>query len=197
MADNKIIGIAGGIGSGKSVVSRILRCMGYPVYDCDYQAKLLMARDETLIDEIKRIIGKEAYSEKGNINKEYISKKIFTDIELREKLNNVIHKEVCEDFKRYAKVHKNNVFIESAILFTSGLHNMCNEIFLVEAPLELRLSRTIKRSNLSQEAFHKIVESQREEENLKRERNCKVITNDGEKSVISQLEHLTKDIEIC
>ncbi|MDE6769057.1 MAG: dephospho-CoA kinase, partial [Muribaculaceae bacterium] len=142
-----IVGITGGIGSGKSVVSRILRLKGFCVYDCDTEARRLMECDGKVKEEIVRILGAEAYVETageekrglvggrdaGNawiLNRGYVASKIFNDSRLRDEVNAVVHKAVAEDFLSYAKEKGGMVFCETAILATSHMDRLCGSIWI-------------------------------------------------------------------
>ena len=170
-----IIGLTGGIGAGKSVVSRILRCNGYEVYDCDSKAKKLMVYDDNIKNEIINCLGNEAYTDKGELNRAFISSKIFSQAILRNKINYIVHKGVREDFRRHIKGEE-IIFIESAILWTGGLTEYCDEIWLIEAPIEVKIRRLERRDNLSRSAILQRIESQEKEvEKLSEEKIIKIL----------------------
>lgn len=150
--DVKKIGITGGIGSGKSVVARIVRSNSFPVYDCDSEARRIMEKDPAVAQQLKAILGEECYDEGGNLNRPYVASKIFGNPEYREAVNKVVHSAVRNDFIRFAERARGKVFVESAILGSSGLADLCDEIWLVEAPEEERISRVKLRNGLSEEA---------------------------------------------
>ncbi len=159
----EIIGIAGFIGAGKSVVSRILRCNGFCVYDCDYEAAVLMNTNKNLRDALYEIIGEMCYDSNGKLNKKHVAEKIFSDTEIRNRVNQAVHSSVKRDFLRFANTRYGKVFIESAILTTSGLDRVCDEIWLVDAPEALRVHRVMTRNSLSEKEVRDRMEVQKNE----------------------------------
>ena len=157
----KVIGITGGIGSGKSFVCKILEEMGYAVYYSDDRAKILMNSDLRIQKELKQLFGEEVYNEDG-LNRELISKKIFSDIALRKKINQLIHPIVREDFEQWKEGFKNEAFIfnEAAILFETGAHVNYDSVILVYAPMQIKLKRIKKRDGVSEEEVLRKINSQ-------------------------------------
>lgn len=179
----KLIGLTGGIGTGKSTVARILRLRGYEVYDCDLEAKRLM--DESL--EVRRSLrdrwGEEIYSARGELDRRKVAQYVFADRREKAWLDSLVHGLVRDDVKRWAATHTDyrhdTVFVESAILFTSGLAGMCQEVWEVTAPLDIRLERIMKRSGLTREQALARIDAQREEQKVCRSRHTLQIVNDG------------------
>lgn len=163
----EVIGITGGIGAGKSVVSRILRLKGYPVYDCDSEARSLMESSEEILAALQGRFGEECILECGGLNRGYIASRVFNDAEELTWLNALVHGAVREDVRDWVEVHasagKEILFVESAILYTSGLDKMCERIWLVTAPEEMRLERAMQRGGASEEDLRRRIESQRME----------------------------------
>ena len=163
----EVIGITGGIGAGKSVVSRILRLKGYPVYDCDSEARSLMESSEEILVALQGRFGEECILECGGLNRGYIASRVFNDAEELTWLNALVHGAVREDVRDWVEAHasagKEILFVESAILYTSGLDKMCDRIWLVTAPEELRLERAMQRGGASEEDLRRRIESQRME----------------------------------
>lgn len=182
-----VIGITGGIGAGKSVVSRILRLMGYPVYDCDTEAKRIMKEDLQVITDLKRILGESIYDERGELDKAKMSSAIFSDSEIRARINKVVHTAVKSDFINWARGFDSPVFIESAILNTGKLDCLCSEIWLIDAPLGIRIDRIRKRNGLSDEAIIKRIGSQEKEFDALPKEKVKTIDNGGIKPLIDQI----------
>lgn len=142
--------ITGGIGSGKSVVSRILRILGYPVYDCDSRAKVLMDADETIKQHIIYHIDSEAVGEDGAIDRRRLAATVFADAEKLALLNAAVHASVKLDLMCWAKKCKcQHAFVETAIMFQSGLNEIVTDEWRVDAPLEIRIDRVMKRNSLS------------------------------------------------
>ena len=183
------IGITGGIGAGKSVVSRLLRLKGYKVYDCDSEAKRIMETDPDLRRELKKLLGENAYSGPC-LNRKYIADIIFTDSHIREKINGLVHAAVREDFQRYAGNAETPVFVETAILSTGGFLPLVDEIWLVEAPEIVRIERVKKRNGLKEEEILERMQTQQKEfDNLPSDRT-EIIVNDGESSIWKRVRNL-------
>ena len=134
-----IVGLTGGIGSGKSYLAQALAQRGFAVYDCDREAKRIIAESQDLQAAIIDLLGEETFVE-GKYNTAYVAKRVFADPELLKKLNAIIHPEVAKDI-----LAKKPDFVESAILFESGLDRLCDKIVIVTAPEETRIARTIAR----------------------------------------------------
>ena len=155
----KRIAIIGGIGSGKSVVSRLLSLMGYPVYDCDSNAKRLMDESEDIHRGLVDIFGPPAVTPEG-INRAYIASIAFKDAEKLSKLNSLVHPAVLHDFDRWAQQNGEIVFVETAILSESGMSKSVDAVWSVEAPLECRVERVMVRNAMSREDVMRRISSQ-------------------------------------
>lgn len=141
-----IIGITGGIGSGKSTIARALAARGYAIYDCDKEAKRIIAEDQEVQQQIIALFGKEAFVN-GVYNTAYVASRVFAEPELLKQLNGIVHPAVKADIERSAISiqHSEFFFFESAILYEAGLDEICDRIILVEAPEEVRIARTLQR----------------------------------------------------
>jgi len=148
----KVLGLTGGIGSGKSTVAGYFRDLGVPVYDSDQEAKLLMTENEEIRKEIIALFGEEAYRDKG-LNREFISSKVFNDPQLLEQLNGIVHPRVRAHFRAWvAAQDAPYVLQEAAILFENGAHKQLDAMILVWAPKESRIHRVMERDNVGREA---------------------------------------------
>lgn len=157
----KRIAIIGGIGSGKSVVSQILRVMGFPVYDCDSEAKRLMDNSSKIKSKIVDTFGEESLIN-GQLNRPYLSTVVFGHPEKLKQLNNIVHPEVHLDFEHWvAECKTSAVFVETAILFESGMDAFVDEIWMVDAPEEVRVARVVKRNGLPVEQVKARIRSQK------------------------------------
>ena len=134
-----IIGITGGIGSGKSTIARALAARGYTVYDCDKEAKRIIAENHDVRQQIIALLGPEAFVN-GVYNTSYVAQRVFAEPELLERLNQIVHPAVKENI-----LEKQPDFVESAILYEAGLDSICDKIFVIEAPEDIRIARTIAR----------------------------------------------------
>jgi dephospho-CoA kinase len=180
-----VVGLTGGIGSGKSTVAKLLELLGAKVFNSDDNAK-----NQYFVPEIKQkvidLLGKECYQADGTLDRKYISGKIFSDTSLLQKLNAIIHPAVGRDFSAFAAAHKGKLIIkESALLFELGLEKELDKVILVTSPLELRIERVMKRDNLTREEVLNKVKSQlSESEKLKL--TDLIITNDEKEFIIPQ-----------
>lgn len=199
----RLIGITGGIGTGKSVVSRICRLKGYAVYDCDLEAKRLMDSSEWLKRELSAIAGEKVISSEGNINRKELSQILFTDHGIRRKVNSLVHRMVREDIEIWARHesiddgvgHPEYRFVESAILSSSGLSEICERIWLVECDENLRIERAIKRGNIDLDNLLLRIESQREEFKTLPAYKTDRINNDGDRSLLEQIDTLLRELK--
>ncbi len=180
----KRIGITGGIGSGKSVVSQLLRVMGYPVYDTDSEAKRLMNTSPGLKAQIAEAFGSDVYDGSGVLNRALLASRVFGQADCVTRLNAIVHPAVRQDFFRWSRSLKDSVcFVESAILYESHFDELVDEVWVVAAPEEQRVERVRQRSGLSAEEVKRRMASQLPEAE-KRRRGNHVIWNDGKASVI-------------
>ncbi|MGS2739523.1 dephospho-CoA kinase [Sinomicrobium sp. M5D2P17] len=146
-----IVGLTGGIGSGKSTVASMFSELGVPVYIADVEAKKLMYTPGVR-DKITGVFGEKAYTDSGPDNM-YIAGIVFRDKEKLAILNSIIHPEVGRHFKKwYSKQKGPYVIKEAAILFESGASKDCDAVIMVMAPLETRIKRVMLRDGTSQEA---------------------------------------------
>jgi dephospho-CoA kinase len=144
------LAITGSIGSGKSVVSRMMNVLGVPVYDCDINAKRLMTDDEFIVSELKRMFGDECYEDDGTLNRQYIASRIFTDKENIKRVNSLVHPVVKRDFEEWAARQESSVVaVETAILYESGMIEAVDKVLVVWADRETAISRTIQRSGMN------------------------------------------------
>lgn len=182
-----IIGLTGGIGTGKSTVARLFEVIGLPVYYSDNRAKE-MYFDPLVKEKVIELLGTEAYTSDRKINREYISKCIFSNASLLSKINSIIHPAVEQDFKNFIEHNCNRKLIikESALLFETGLYKKVDKIILVMSPLELRLKRVILRDKSSEETVLKRINNQMPDEE-KAPISDFVIKNDEQNALITQV----------
>lgn len=149
----KIIGLTGGIGSGKSTVARYIASKGISVYIADEEAKKIMYRDD-VIQEIITTFGNKILDETHKIDRKQLAAVVFKDKEKLNQLNNIIHPKVKQHFKDWLLAHKDEKFIikEVAILFETNGHLDCDKVILVTSPKKIRLQRVIERDNTTKEA---------------------------------------------
>lgn len=187
------IGITGGIGSGKTYVCKIISSLGYPIYDCDTRAKELMSSNKALISSIKHLIGTDSYNNDGSINKEVIAGFLFANKANADKMNQLVHPAVKNDFLQWASEQQSEiVFMESAILFESKFNDVIDHTVAIYAPAEIRLKRAIQRDNTTKEKIESRMRQQLTEQEISWLSDFQ-INNDGKANVHEQvLELLSK-----
>lgn len=184
------LGITGGIGSGKSLVSHLLEVMGVPVYIADTEAKRLTANDPEIRRELIALLGKEVYQGE-NLNKPLLARYLFGDPDQARNINNIIHPRVKADFRRWADAHHDRKIIgmEAAILIEAGFVDEVDKVVMVYAPSELRIKRVLERDGCSREEVIRRMESQMSDEEKKRLAHY-TIFNDESRPVMTQVETL-------
>lgn len=155
-----VVGITGGIGSGKTTIAGFFKELGIPVYIADDEAKLLMNTSKELQREIINLFGEEAYRE-GLLNRPYIASKVFNSKKMLSSLNAIVHPAVRKHFQDWvAAQNAPYVMQEAAILFENGGYNLCDFTILVTAPLKERIARTIKREGTTENEVIKRMKAQ-------------------------------------
>jgi dephospho-CoA kinase len=156
----KIVGLTGGIGSGKTTVANFFKALGIPVYIADEEAKELMIRSKVIKRKLMQLLGDKAYVD-GKLNKPFIAHKIFNDETLLKKMNNIVHPKVAAHFKRWLnKQDSTYVIKEAAILFENGTHQFLDLIITVVAPEKERINRVLERDKTSEEKVKAIINNQ-------------------------------------
>ncbi|MEM0933178.1 MAG: dephospho-CoA kinase [Bacteroidota bacterium] len=159
-----IVGLTGGIGSGKSTVAKMFRDLSIPVYDSDKEAKALMNSSERLKKALIGLLGVSAYRE-GALDRSFVARQVFGNDQLLQKLNKIVHPAVREHFLRWAKEQQSRYVIqESALIFENGMEDFYDNIILVTAPIELRVDRVIKRDNSEKSAILKRIKHQMDDQ---------------------------------
>jgi len=189
-----IIGITGGIGSGKTTLSKLLRAEGYSVYDTDLEARRLQNEHSVMRKKITALFGKDAYTEHG-LNRAFIGELVFTKPELLIKLNSIVHPLVMEDFENWVenRLPKKMLFIESAILFESGFYKLVDKVIVITADEETRIRRVVKRDGITPEQVKARMKQQiSETEKLKRADF--VIRTDDEKPLDLKMKKVVSEL---
>lgn len=186
----EIIGITGGIGSGKSVVSRILRILGHAVYDCDSQAKQLMDGSDCIKSRIMQEIDRRSVDDLGNINRKRLSSVVFSDKDALARLNEIVHGAVRQDLLEWVnRQAAQRVWVETAILYESGLDKIVDKVWHVEAPLEMRIKRVMLRNSVTRAQVEARIASQPVVSDHKHP-DISLIVNDGKLSLLQRIEGL-------
>lgn len=188
----KIVGVTGGIGAGKSVVSRILRTYGYSVYDCDYEAKCLMNNSPDLRGALTDKFGELLYVA-GSLDRKMLAEIIFNDLTSLEYVNEVVHNAVrTEMLHRIESTAAELFFVESAILASSGLADLCEVIWYVDAPLEVRKARALARGGITEKDLDQRMAVQQHELEFMSGYKYVVINND--RPLLPQINHYLKEL---
>jgi dephospho-CoA kinase len=183
----KVIGITGGIGSGKTTTCEIFQELGVPVYYADLRARELMTSNADLKNKIIQSFGSQAYDD-GRLNRPYLAQQVFNSKEKLSVLNGLVHPAVANDFDSWLEEQKGEKYVlkEAAILFESGAYQDVDITVLVIAPESLRLERVMARDGSTKEDVLKRMKNQ-----WTQERKVKladhIITNDGTQLLIPQV----------
>ncbi len=147
----KLIGLTGGIGSGKSTVAKMFEALGVPVYNSDTEAKLLMVSSKKIKNAIIALFGEEAYQD-GHLNRDLIAEKVFTNKNLLTQLNAIVHPAVKEHFQSWVKKQDHPYVVqEAAIIFENGIQDRYDATVLVTAPKDMRIKRVVSRDNVKEQ----------------------------------------------
>jgi dephospho-CoA kinase len=183
------IGITGGIGSGKSLISKIFGVLGVPVYDADSHAKGLMTTDGILVSQIKKEFGDLSYHADGSLDRKWLASHVFSDERKLKKLNSLVHPRVAVDYEKWVALQHDKPYVlkEAALLIESGSYRQLEKIIVVSAPENIRQKRVLLRdAHRTVEQFKEIVENQLPEER-KLEHADYIIVNDDATLVIPQV----------
>lgn len=197
-----IIGITGGIGSGKSTIAEQLRDMGYMVYDTDSEAKRLIVEDPHVRQQIEQLFGSEVYKD-GIYQTALVAQRVFADHSLLAKLNAIVHPAVKADImnrvsrlaSRESQIGNQKIlfFIECAILYQAGFDSLCDKVVAVTAPEEIRLARAVARDHSTIEKVRARIHAQEAEKDVKRADI--VINNDGQTPILTLCEEILQFIQ--
>lgn len=182
------IGITGGIGSGKTLVTKIFACLGIPVYDADSHAKELMTTDGILISQIKKEFGDLSYLSDGTLNRKYLGEVVFNQQEKLDILNGLVHPRVRHDFAQWTDRYKDKPYVirEAALLFETGVYRLLDRTIVVYAPEDVRVRRVMKRDHRHEAQVRAIIQKQLSEEEKKALADD-IIYNDDSILVIPQV----------
>ena len=181
---SQLIAITGGIGSGKSVVSRILRTMGYPVYDTDSNARRLMDASGVIRRRLIERFGQEVYLSDGSLDRARLGGIVFGNAEALASLDGIVHPAVAADVRQWA-AGKRVAFFETAILRSSGMWRMASSVWRVDAPVDVRVARVVRRNGLAPYAVKARMSAQQAE--LTGFDGEHVVVNDGRRPVLPQI----------
>ena len=190
----QIIGITGGIGSGKSTIARELAKQGFAVYDCDREAKRIIVENEQVRKAIIDLLGEESFIQSPITNHQlpiyntaYVAQRVFAEPKLLERLNAIVHPAVKDDILR-----QKPDFIESAILFEAGLDVLCDQVVVIDAPEKIRIARTIMRDYQGDDSPTNIRKVQARMQAQKIPAGDLSILNDGKTPIPEMVDKITQ-----
>lgn len=183
-----LVGITGGIGSGKSTVARIFSILGIPIYYADDRAKWLMANDPKLKKQIMDHFGNESYSEDGILNRAFLATKVFADEEKVKIINSLVHPAVRLDFENWSNAQNSHyVLKEAALLFETGSYKDLDKVINVSTPIKIRISRVLMRDpHRNEKQINDIIDKQLPDEEKNKLADF-IIKNTDNKMLIPQV----------
>lgn len=190
----KIIGLTGGIGSGKSTVAKYLISKEIPVYIADDEARKLM-QSKAVINAIVKVFGPEVLGNDGLLDRKALANIVFNDKEKLALLNGIVHPKVKKHFEAWVEKNKTHPFVvkEVAILFETQGHLQCDKTILVTAPLDVRIERTMKRDHVTKEEVLIRIQNQLPDEEKVKLADY-VIQNINLEDTYNQIDELLKDL---
>ncbi len=193
--NSKIIGLTGGIGSGKSTVAKFIEEMGFPVYYSDLRAKEIVNDDENLKVGITQLLGENAYDVHGLYNRKYVSELVFNNEDLLHQLNGMIHPAVKYDFENWvSRQTKDFVFKETALLFELKLNESCYQSILVTADDNLRLKRVMDRDGKTYREVESVMNKQMPEKDKVKLADFVIYNNEGIEELRAETEKVIQKL---
>ena len=193
------IGITGGIGSGKSIASRLFHALGVPVYDADTRARWLMENDDVLGNDVRAAFGPDTYDGTGHLNRPVLAATVFQNPARLAQLNALVHPHVGTDFERWAAIQQQAghryVLKEAALLFEAGSYRQLDRIITVFAPRPVREARVLRRDPHRSPADVAAIMAKQLSEEEKMQRADFVLTNDDVQPLLPQV--LALHAEFC
>ncbi len=182
------IGITGGIGSGKSYVCKRLEARGYKVYDCDSAAKRLIRTSPEIRQRLTTLIGPETYNG-DQLNKATVARFLLESEENAKAIDTIVHPAVFRDFEE-SGLH----WMESAILYESGISRLVDKVIVVTAPKEVRIQRVMQRDGISREKVLEWMSRQLPQDEVRQKADFEIV-NDGERDIDKQLNKILKEMK--
>lgn len=192
---HKVIGLTGGIGSGKSTVAKFIGEMGFPVYSSDARAKEIVNEDELLKKGIIELLGEKAYDENGLYDRKYVSEIVFNNEEFLLKLNGMIHPAVKFDFEKWvARQATEFVFKETALLFELNLNESCFKSILVTADDNCRIKRVMDRDGKTYREVKNVMHHQMPEKDKIKKADFVIFNNEGITELKTETENVIHEL---
>ncbi|MBW6537127.1 MAG: dephospho-CoA kinase [Mariniphaga sp.] len=191
-----IVGITGGIGSGKSTVCRIFQMLGVPVFEADAVAKKLYNSNPEIKAGLIRLFGKGIYTPDDLLDRKKLASIIFTNEIHLAQVNELVHPVVRKEFENWLKIHKKALYIihEAAILFESGFYKMMDFTILVSAPEEQRIARVVARDRATEQMVRERMKKQWSEEK-KQKLAGRILVNDNKSLIIPEIIQIDKNLK--
>ncbi|MCK4700560.1 MAG: dephospho-CoA kinase [Bacteroidales bacterium] len=188
----KKVGVTGGIGSGKSLVCKIFRCLNVPVFSADDEAKVLLENDPEIRLALTGFIGEELYLS-GKLNKQMLAGFIFSDRKNMDKVNKAVHPAVFERFTEWFTRQTKSAYVimEAAILFETGADRLLDKVINITAPEEIRIERVCKRDDVSKEQVIERINNQLSETERKEKADINLV-NDGKVMLLPRVLEIHK-----
>ena len=182
------IGITGGIGSGKSYVCRLLEQRGYTVYDCDSAAKRLIRTSPFIRRRFTALIGPHTYLAVGSLNKSAVAEYLLASEDHAHDIDRIVHPAVFRDF-----IQSGMEWMESAIIYESGIYRLVDRVIVVTAPEELRIQRVMARDEISREKVLEWMSRQLPQDEVRQRADYEIV-NDGVSDLQRQLDTIIQEI---
>lgn len=193
------VGLTGGIGSGKTTVSKFFATLGVPIYYADDAAKWLMQNDKALVNAIRSAFGNDIYTDEQQLDRQKLADIVFNDIKALRRLESLVHPAVFRHSQEWSEKHDTADYLirEAALTFESGSYKLLDKVITVFAPREVRIQRVLQRDNSTKEAIEARMDKQWSDER-KIELADFVIYNNGKQLIIPQIMKIhTNLIHLC
>ena len=194
MTNPILVGLTGGIGSGKSTVAKVFEILKVPVYYADDRGKWLLANDPELKRQVIQHFGKESYLEDESLNRAFLAKEVFPDPEKLSALNALVHPAVGEDFTAWVEKNSQAPYVikEAALIFETDSYKSLDKVVCVMAPKAVRVQRVLLRDlERPEEQVHQIIDKQVSDGKRKKLSDF-LVANSGKESIIDQVISLHK-----
>jgi dephospho-CoA kinase len=182
------IGITGGIGSGKSYICQRLKTRGIEVYDCDSAAKRLIRTSDSIRRQLTQLIGEDTYIG-DSLNKVAVARFLLASESNAQAIDHIVHPAVFQDF-----IDSGMQWMESAILYESGINKLVDRVIVVTAPLEIRIQRVMQRDGITRENVEQWMQRQWSQEEIRKQADYEIV-NDGIADIDAQIDIILEKIK--
>ena len=182
------IGITGGIGSGKSYICQRLKTRGIEVYDCDSAAKRLIRTSDSIRRQLTQLIGEDTYIG-DSLNKVAVARFLLASESNAQAIDHIVHPAVFQDF-----MDSGMQWMESAILYESGINKLVDRVIVVTAPLEIRIQRVMQRDGITRENVEQWIQRQWSQEEVRKRADYEIV-NDGIADIDAQIDIILEKIK--